>query len=94
MDYVLPSSTVSPSVSIFLALISIAAFFCFTRFYMSKNRKKWFFVLAATSCLGIGSALSLFTISMSLSIADDKARGQYEELITVNNMLDGVSGLP
>lgn len=92
MDYVLPSSFISPVVGIFLALFSLASLMTFACLYMNKHsKKKHTICLMITGCLGLGTALSLFTISTSLSIADDKAKHQHQEMTIVDNVFDGFS---
>lgn len=93
VDYVLPSSIVSPGVGIFLALISLASLITFSVLYMGKHLKKHTVYLMITGCLGLGTALSLFTISTSLSIADEKVKNQQQELTAVNNVFDGFNGI-
>lgn len=93
MEYVLPSSIISPGVGVLLALVSLASLFAFACIYMNKHYKKHTICLMVTGCLGLGTALSLFTITTSLSIADNKAKSQYQELTTVKNIFDGFNGL-
>lgn len=94
MEYVLPSSIISPVVGILLALISLASLLAFSCLYMNRHsKKKRTICLMVTGCLGLGTALSLFTISTSLSIADNKAKTQYQELTIVDNIFDGFNGI-
>lgn len=94
MEYVLPSSVISPGVGVFLALISLVSLVAFSCLYMNRHsKKKRTICLMVTGCLGLGTALSLFTITTSLSIADNKIKNQYQELTTVNNIFDGFNGL-
>ena len=92
MDYVLPSSIISPIVGVCLALFSLASLIAFACLYMNRHSKKKRTVcLMITGCLGLGTALSLFTISTSLSIADDKAKHQQQGMTIVDNVFDGFS---
>ena len=94
MEYVLPSSIISPGVGVLLALVSLASLLVFSCLYLNRHsKKKRTICLMVSGCLGLGTALSLFTISTSLSIADNKAKTQYQELTTVKNIFDGFNGL-
>lgn len=88
MDYVLPSSTVSPLAGLCLAFISLASITIFALSSIPKEYKNRFLILMTFGCLGVGTALSLFTIGVSLHIADDKAKANYTELNTGRMVFD------